>query len=122
MNEFFAALLGGLAVVVTQLGYTWFVTDKPRKDLEERQKKMLLSMLQPENMPLTEDQTNKVQWRAFNTLQNVIGANEVTAKRLLIEIGARGSSKSGKVWALEKHQPLSRSISDEAKDFLEEET
>ncbi len=46
------------------------------------------------------------EWRRLSTLMNVIGADEETAKRLLIEIGARASENGQPVWALIENKPL----------------
>src|SRR5216684_303922 len=62
-------------------------TDRPRKQL-------LLTMLHDRTPPHTEG------WRNFNTLKHVIGADEETARRLLLEIGARGSEDGQDKWGL----------------------
>jgi hypothetical protein len=46
------------------------------------------------------------RWRSFDTLQHVIGADDETAKRLLIEIGARASEGKQTLWGLLIHHPL----------------
>lgn len=63
--------------------------DKPRKDL-------LLEMLC----------SPKYQWRKLETLMHVIGADEETTKRLLLEIGARASEYGQPLWGLIKRNPL----------------
>lgn len=37
---------------------------------------------------------------------HVIGANEETTKRLLIELGARGSEDGNELWGLIKYHPF----------------
>lgn len=63
--------------------------DKPRKDL-------LLEMLQ----------TPKYQWRKLETLMHVIGSDEETTKRLLLEVDARASEDGQPLWGLIKRNPL----------------
>jgi hypothetical protein len=63
--------------------------EKPRKDL-------LLQLLQ----------APQFQWRKLETLMHVIGADEETTKRLLLEVGARGSEDGQAIWGLVKRNPL----------------
>lgn len=63
--------------------------DKPRKHI-------LLKMLQ----------SPKYQWRKFETLMHVIGADEETTKRLLLEVGARASEDGQPLWGLIERNPL----------------
>ena len=63
--------------------------DKPRKDL-------LLSLLK----------NPKYTWRRFDTLMHVIGADEETTKRLLLEVGARGSEDGQNLWGLINRNPF----------------
>lgn len=64
--------------------------DKPKRDL-------LVQMLQ----------SPKHQWRKLETLKHVIGADEETTKRLLLEVGARASEDGQSLWGLIKRNPLS---------------
>ncbi len=66
--------------------------DKPRKDI-------LLKMLK---LP-------KYQWRKLETLMHVIGADEETTKRLLLEVGARASEDGRPLWGLIERNPLPES-------------
>ncbi|HVL48148.1 MAG TPA: hypothetical protein VM889_06290 [Candidatus Thermoplasmatota archaeon] len=66
--------------------------DKPRKDLL---KKLL--------------QSKKFQWRRLDTLMHVIGADEETTKRLLLDIGARASEDGQPLWGLVSRNPLPES-------------
>ncbi len=63
--------------------------DKPRKDL-------LLEMLK----------APKYKWRELETLMHVIGADEETTKRLLLEVGARASEDGQPLWGLVERNPL----------------
>ena len=67
--------------------------DRPRKQL-------LKEML--------EDNRFTDHWRNVDTLMHVIGANEETTKRLLLEIGARGSEDKQELWGLIKYHPFER--------------
>lgn len=66
--------------------------DKPRK-------RLLLKMLE----------TPKYPWRKFETLMHVIGADEETTKRILLEIDARASEDGQPLWGLIKCNPLPES-------------
>ena len=63
--------------------------DQPRKDL-------LLGMLR----------APKYKWRKLETLMHVIGADEETTKRLLLEVGARASEDGQPSWGLLERNPL----------------
>lgn len=67
--------------------------DKPRKDI-------LLEMLS----------SPKYNWRNLNTLMHVIGADEDTTKRLLLEVGARASEDGQPLWGLIKRNPLPKDL------------
>jgi hypothetical protein len=51
-------------------------------------------------------------WRKLLTLSSVVGADADTTRRLLIELGARGSEKIGvggdEVWGLLSKHPLDK--------------
>lgn len=63
--------------------------DKPRREL-------LLKMLK----------SQKHQWRKLETLMHVVGADEETTKRLLLELGARASEDGKPLWGLIERNPL----------------
>ncbi len=95
--EFWAGLLGSLIGAATGLGavYLAHLLDRgPQQKLDKRRKALLLPMLQVEG------------WRKIETLSRVIGADHDTTKRLLIDMGARGSEKENDVWALISKHPL----------------
>ena len=120
--EFISAVMVGFTAFALQNSHQWLLTDMPQKKLQEQRKKMLLEMLAPANMPFNKSGSKKVEWRTFQTLMNVIGADEATAKKLLIEIGARASTKDGAKWALISNKPLTRTIAAESEDEMEENT
>src|SRR5258708_3812573 len=62
--------------------------EKPRRNL-------LLQMLQNPDY----------NWRKLDTLMHVIGADEQTTKRLLLEIGARASEDGQPLWGLISRNP-----------------
>jgi hypothetical protein len=55
---------------------------------------------------MLEDERFPGRWWELHTLMHVIGADEETTKRLLIEIGARGSEDGKDFWGLIKHHPF----------------
>ena len=55
---------------------------------------------------MLEDERFPEQWRKLSTLSSVIGSNNETTKRLLIEVEARGSESNNELWGLIKHHPL----------------
>jgi hypothetical protein len=70
----------------------------PRRRLDKERGKVLREMLEDERFP--------GRWRKLSTLSRVIGASDETTKRLLIEIGARGSEQDDGLWGLIKHHPF----------------
>lgn len=96
----FVTGLGGIIVgaslqIFAHIGKKLY-DERKQTALEISQKKMLVSMLDK----------NKSKWRKFETLSRVIGANDQTTRRLLIEVGARGNELDADVWALIKNKPL----------------
>jgi hypothetical protein len=89
------AVVGSVATIAVQM-----VTEYLRKKEIEKQKapqiEMLTEML---NHP-------KHNWRSLDRLQHVIGADEATTKRLLLEIGARASEDGKPIWGLRSRNPL----------------
>ena len=94
-----AAFIGAassiLTTVVSHCLKEWSFSrkDKSRKEL-------LRKMLEAENPAYPN------RWRKLSTLMHVIGANEETTKRLLLEIGARASEDGQDLWGLVKYHPL----------------
>ncbi len=88
-------VIGSVITVAGNFFLHWLKQrDAARKD--EPRKRLLRDMLK------AEDYT----WRRFDTLQHVIGADEETTKRLLIEIGARASEDGKPLWGLISRNPL----------------
>ena len=89
------AMIGSMATVLGGLASEWWKTrqsaarDKPRRDL-------LLAMLSKA----------EYKWRNLDTLMHVIGADDATTKRLLLEVGARASEDGKPLWGLISRNPL----------------
>lgn len=97
--EFWVGITGVVVGVVVQIGahiVKKLFDERKQHTSEKRQKQLLVSMLE----------RNKSKWRRFETLSRVIGANDETTRRLLIEIGARGNELDADVWALIENKPL----------------
>ncbi|MBU1406310.1 MAG: hypothetical protein KKE83_00750 [Proteobacteria bacterium] len=92
-------VVGAIITVVGNFLLHWF-QDSPRRKLDEGRKKLLEQMLR--------DTRFKDHWRKITTLSRVVGADEETTKRLLIELGARGSEKDDGLWGLLEHHPLDK--------------
>ncbi|HYA40606.1 MAG TPA: hypothetical protein VEF34_04855, partial [Syntrophobacteraceae bacterium] len=70
--------------------------DRSKKRADIPRKRLLMTMLKSKSH----------EWRQLSTLMNVIGADEETTKRLLIEKGARASENGQAIWALIESKPL----------------
>ncbi len=90
-------VIGAALTIAGNLLLHWF-QDRPRRTLEEGRKKLLKTMLEDSRFPN--------RWRRLSTLSRVIGADEETTKRLLIEVGARGSEGEDEFWGLIAHHPF----------------
>ncbi|MFZ3087752.1 MAG: hypothetical protein WA123_06775 [Methylotenera sp.] len=105
-TSFWVAVVGLTGVIVgaiiTVVGNFLIhrLQDSPRRRLDEGRKKLLEQMLR--------DTRFKERWRKITTLSRVIGADEETTRRLLIELGARGSEKEDDLWGLLEHHPLDK--------------
>ncbi|SEI89019.1 hypothetical protein SAMN05192553_101719 [Cyclobacterium xiamenense] len=94
---FSGAIIGSLAT----LAGTWlshYLQQQAAAEKERARKDLLLALLNDDAH----------DWRELETLQHVIGADEATTKRLLIDIGARASENGKPIWALISKQPLPR--------------
>jgi hypothetical protein len=103
-TRFWIALIGLLGGIVGAL-LTLFgnvvlhwVKEKPKRELERKRKATLKEMLDDNRFP--------EKWRNLSILSAVIGAGEEETKRLLVEIGARGSEKADGKWGLIKNHPF----------------
>ena len=91
----FIGLSGVLLGIVLQ-GLIEFLRGLPKRKLDRQRKRLLKHMLSDKNYP----------WISVERLSAVIGADEEETKRLLIDIGARGSLTQSGDWALLSRKPL----------------
>jgi hypothetical protein len=105
-NEHFAAWIGLIGAVIgsllTMCGNVAMQCLKERSlaKKDKPRKKLLMEML--------EDNRFNDHWRKLDTLMHVIGANEETTKRLLLELGARGSEDGQELWGSIKFHPFEK--------------
>ena len=114
MDSGLAAVLGSLVGTVGTLGTTWLNAHLSRKKpdaAEEATKKLLREMLEHPTF----------KWRHIGTLSNVVGLDEERVRHFLLQIGARGSSRDGEVWALVSRCPMKEAQSDVCSDEAVEE-
>lgn len=106
-TSFWVAVVGLAGVVigavVTVVGNIALhkIQDGPRQKLDASRKELLITMLNDSRFPQG--------WRKLSTLSRVIGADDETTKRLLFEVGARGSEKSDDMWGLLERHPFNSS-------------
>ena len=99
MAEGAYALIGAALGVIGSLGTTYLNShlSKPKPDpVATARKKLLLAMLEDE----------RFTWRKFQVLCHVIGADDDTTKRLLLEVGARASEDGQNLWCLVERNPF----------------
>lgn len=98
-DGFWGPILGAAIAIASSL-ITSIVPEiwksRANDSIDKKRKEMLVEMLHD---PLH-------QWRNLTTLMAVIGADEDTTKRLLLEINARGSQRSPHQWGLISRNPL----------------
>src|SRR5436309_15524552 len=96
---FIGACVAGFLAIVGQLFVHWLQNRKAWA-LDGARTRLLRQMLEGGN------------WRRLSTLSRVIGADADATRRLLIELGARGSEKAWEdgeeVWGLISKHPLER--------------
>lgn len=99
MDSGLAALLGSVVGGIGTFGATWLNVHVNRKrpdPAEEATKQLLRELLDhPDH-----------DWRHMHTLANVVGLDQSTVRRLLLQIGARGSTRDGNLWGLVSRHPL----------------
>jgi hypothetical protein len=101
-NGYFTLIGVVVGSLLTILGHVVVQCLKERSiaKKEKPRKKLLKDML--------EDNRFADRWRKLDTLMHVIGANEEKTKRLLLEIGARGSEDKQELWGLIKYHPFEK--------------
>lgn len=103
-TSFWVALIGligamvGAFITIAGNVLIQYLKDRPRRRLDNARKEILKRMLDDQRFPN--------RWRRLTTLSRVVGADEKTTKRLLIEIGARGSEKDDGLWGLVTNHPF----------------
>lgn len=103
-TKYFTAIIGLIGVVVgsilTILGNIalHFLRERSEEKKDQPRKDLLIKML--------EDPSYPERWRNFDILMHVIGADEQTAKRLLLAVKARASEDGQQKWGLLKYHPL----------------
>jgi len=90
-------ILGSLLTIVGNL-VAYCLKQRAETKRNEPRRRLLRQML--------EDNRFTEHWRKLDTLMHVIGADEATTKRLLLEIGARGSEDGQDLWGLIKYHPF----------------
>ena len=93
----FGVFAGAFVTFVVNLSIHW-LKERSRAKASKPRKELLLKMLNDQRFPQ--------RWRSFDTLKHVIGADDETARRLLIEVGARASENKQDLWGLLKYHPL----------------
>lgn len=91
-------VVGSVIGVVGTLGNTW-LQQRAERRLDAQRKTILRKMLEDE----------RYDWRELSTLCRVIGTDEHTARRLLVELHARGLEHGGQgreFWGLISRHPL----------------
>lgn len=92
---FVGVLAGSILSVAGQIVMHWLQTGKQNK-IDDYRKDLLKRMLgHPDHT-----------WRTFPRLMHVIGADEETTKRLLLELGARASEDGQNLWGLVSRNPF----------------
>jgi hypothetical protein len=89
------AVIGSVATVSIQV-LMFYLEQRAKAKADQPRKRLLLTMLRHPDYP----------WRTLDTLMHVIGADEESTKRLLLEIGARASEDGQRKWALLERKPL----------------
>lgn len=91
------AVVGSVLTMAGNIILHWFQT-RSESSLDHARKTLLLKLLKTR------------QWRTLSTLSRVVGADENTARRLLIEVGARSSegerNDGEEPWGLISKNPL----------------
>jgi len=97
-----STLVVGFFTLAASLGGVWlndYLAKQRKSASEEAAKRLLTTML-----------NRKWKWNRIDTLANVVGTDEATVRRLLLEIGARGSMKDGRLWGLLTRNPIGEEI------------
>ncbi|MFG0329193.1 MAG: hypothetical protein ACF8PN_04770 [Phycisphaerales bacterium] len=89
------AILGSLSTIAGQI-LLQLMQLRSAERADRGRKRILASMLNHPDYP----------WRSLDRLRTVIGADELTTKRLLLEIGARAAENDANLWGLLARNPF----------------
>ncbi len=109
MDNGWAVVLGGAVGVVGSRGTAYLnhrLSLTNRNRAEEAAKDLLRTVL---SRP-------RWKWARIEALANAAGGDEPTVRRLLLEIGARGSLIDGRVWGLVARNPITDRATDTGTD------
>jgi hypothetical protein len=98
MDSGWAGVIGAAVGVLGTLGTTWLnhhYAQTKKNHAEEAAKNLLRALL-----------NGKWNWRSMRVMANVVGTDEETVRRLLLEIGARGSMRDPVLWGLVSRNPI----------------
>jgi hypothetical protein len=99
MESGWAAIIGSVVGGLGTFGATWLSAHLNRvrpSPADITAKQLLKDML---DVP-------ELHWRSIRSMSNVVGQNEELTRKLLLEIGARGSEKNPELWGLISRNPL----------------
>jgi hypothetical protein len=99
MDSGWSTVVGAIVGGLTSIGATWlseYLRNRRSEKLDETRRELLKRMLSGD----------RYKWRSLTTLADSIGADEETAARLLLEIGARRSMTSNNSWGLISRNPF----------------
>ncbi len=91
------AVIGSIATLAGNFLMHW-LKERSQAKKEEPARELLKEMLNHKEHT----------WRKLETLMHVIGSDEETTKRLLLETGARASEDGQALWALKTREPLNK--------------
>lgn len=89
------AIIGSFAAIAASIANQYY-SNRLAKKADEPRRDLLRQMLDHPDY----------KWRNIDTLMHVIGADEESTKRLLLEIGARASENGNPQWSLISRSPL----------------
>lgn len=89
------AVIGSIATIAGNAAMHCF-KERAKAKREKPQRDLLIEMLRNPDY----------EWRKLETLMHVIGSDEKTTKRLLLEVGARASEDGQALWGLKSRNPL----------------
>lgn len=89
------AVIGSLATIAASIADKYYLNRLSQKADEPRRDLLRQMLAHPD-----------YRWRSIETLMHVIGTDEESTKRLLLEIGARASEDGKPQWSLISRSPL----------------